>query len=136
MIQFDKTADATARTKKLCRDKGVPAWTVYSRWLPETSQFRSRICLPRDHSDDDRARLVAVLTEAGYGSVAVEDDPLRTVTAYSALTGTSSDPTAELARRALVEQLPESYSADEVSAMDDNEAIAMAVGAGVLPDQS
>ena len=38
-----------------------------------------------------------------------------------------STPAAELARRALVEQLPESWSAEEVSAMSDDEAIAAAI---------
>lgn len=133
MIKFAKTADATARTKKLCRDQGLPVEAVYSRYIDCGMRFRTRISLGRNASEEDRERAVAMLEAAGYEGVVIDTDPLNTINAYSALTGgESSDPVAELARRALVEQAPESFSADEVSAMDDNEAIATAVGAGVL----
>lgn len=133
MIQFSSTTEATMRTKKLCFDRCFEVRSATSRFLPDTSQFRTTISLPSGTPVDVRAKLMAMLTEAGYGDVA-PCDVLVGVTAFSALAGTSYNPVAELARRALSERIPESFSADEVGAMCDSEAIQMAVANDLLED--
>lgn len=131
MIEFDKTAEATAYAKKKLRERNVTVHSVSSRYLPETATFRTRVALPGRPTDEDLSRVVGVLRDLGYADIDVHD-LFRTVEAFSALTGTSHDPAAELARRALVEQMPDSYEADEVSAMPDSEAIAVAISCGLM----
>lgn len=127
MIEFHKTADATTHAKKLLRDKNFDVCSVNSRWLPDTAQFRTTVLL----RNGELTHAVAVLHDAGYRDVDI-NEAFGTVLAFSALVGTTHGPAAELARRALVEQLPESYSADEVSAMRDSEAITTAISCGLL----
>lgn len=131
VIEFHKTADATVHAKKLLRDKGFDVWSVNSRYLPDTARFRTTVLLRGEPTNETLSHVVATLHDAGYQDIDVSD-ALRTVQAFSALTGSTHDPAAELARRALVEQLPESYSADEVSAMSDSEAIQTAVSCELL----
>jgi len=128
MIEFDKTADATAYAKKKCRDAGFAVVSVNSRWIPDSAQFRTTV-LPG--AGQDHAEVMTALRDSGFDNIDF-DHALRWVRAFSALTGTSHHPAAELARRALVERLPESYSADEVSAMPDDEAVAVAVSCGLM----
>lgn len=131
MIEFPRTAYATAHAKKLCKDAGIAVRAVNSRWIADQAQFRTTV-LPQEQNYETTTRLITVLREAGFRDIVTARRPHDIVTAYSTLTGTAISREGELARRALVDRLPESYSADEVSAMSDDEAIAVAASCGLM----
>lgn len=82
-IVFSTVQQATAQTKRLCRNENITVRAANSRYLPEGAGIQTIIMLPDGTSDAQYSKLTAVLYDAGYSKISV-NSAMRSVSAVSA----------------------------------------------------